>query len=57
MSITEAGIKYIVSKYDIDEIIVLGGKNFAKKLYKKLLQNGKKCCKIRENKDFLLKNS
>ena len=26
MSITEAGIKYIISKYDIDEIIVLGNK-------------------------------
>lgn len=29
MSIAEAGIKYIVSKYDIDDIIVLGGKSYA----------------------------
>lgn len=31
MSITEAGIKYIISKYDIDEIIVLGAGDNAKK--------------------------
>lgn len=31
MSIAEAGIKYIISKFDIDEIVVLGGKHSADK--------------------------
>ena len=31
MSIAEAGIKYIISKYDIDEIIVLGSSHCAQK--------------------------
>lgn len=38
MSIAEAGIKYILSQYDIDEIIVLGSEHNATKEEKKSIQ-------------------
>ena len=37
-SISEAGIKYILSKYDIDEIIVLGAEKSATNDEKKVIK-------------------